>query len=62
MLFGPDAQMELRPWITGHPVALVIIAGLGIFLWMQLPPFRPFLIGVIVVGAAIGAVLWWKHR
>ena len=61
-LFGPDAQMEMRPWITSHPIALVIAAGFGAILWIQVPQFRPFLIGSVAVGCVIGAVLWWKHR
>jgi hypothetical protein len=61
LLFGPDAQIELRPWVTGHPVGLVIAIGLGVFLWIALPPFRGFLIGALALGVVIGALLWWKH-
>ena len=61
-LFGPDAQIEIRPWITGHPVGLVIAVGLGILLWVALPGVRMFLVGAVALGGLIGAVLWWKHR
>jgi hypothetical protein len=61
-MFGPDGQIEFLPWITGHPVGLVIAVGLGILLWVALPGARMFLVGAVAVGGLIGAMLWWKHR
>ena len=61
-LFGPDGQIELRLWVTEHPVGGVLALGLGIYLWTALPEFRLFLVGAVALGVVIGLVLWLKHR
>lgn len=61
-LFGPDAQIELRPWITGSRVGAVLSIGLGLVLWFAVGEARPFLLGALALGGLIGLVLWWKHR
>ncbi len=61
-LFGPDGQIELRLWVTEHPVGAVLALGLGIYLWIALPEFRFFLVGAVALGVVIGLVLWLKHR
>ena len=59
LLFGPDAQIKLRPWITGSRIGGLLTLGLAVYLWIALPVFRFFLIGAIAVGIVIGLVLWW---
>ncbi len=48
--------------ITGSRIGGVLALGLGVYLWIALPPFRLFVVGVIVLGVVIGLLLWWKHR
>ena len=48
--------------ITGSRVGALIGLGLGIGLFLSVPPTRPFLLGAIGLGALIGLILWWKHR
>jgi hypothetical protein len=62
LLFGPDAQIELRPWITGSRVGAILTVGLGVFLWIALPESHAFLLGALALGVLFGLILWWKHR
>jgi len=60
------ANKRLPQWgnliITGSAVGGVLAIALALEAWFALPPVRPFLVGVLVVGAAIGTALWWRHR
>ena len=62
LLFGPDAQIELRPLITGSRVGAILTVGLGLFLWIALPESQAFLLGALALGVLIGIALWFKHR
>lgn len=62
MMFGPDMQIQWKPTISGHPVGIVLIIGLGLVLLGRVPLFLPFLIGTVALGTLVGFVLWWKHR
>jgi hypothetical protein len=60
---------EVRPFgaagvglLTGHPVGLVVVAGVIVMVMAQLPEARWFFGGSLVLGAAIGLVLWLRHR
>jgi hypothetical protein len=54
--FGPDAQIQHRPWITGHPIGLVLTLGVGAALWFVAPLSRAFLLGALVGGVMIAIV------
>lgn len=61
-LFGPHGQIESRLWITGSRIGGFLTLGLGVYLWIALPVFRPFLVGAVAVGIVVGLALRWKHR
>ena len=61
-LFGPELQIENKPRITAHPVAWVLIIGIGAMLFLAVPFGAPFLVFALLGGAVLGALLWWKHR
>lgn len=47
---------------TGHPVGLVIAAGLFVMVLAGIPESRWFLAGVLTLGAFGGFLLWLRHR
>jgi hypothetical protein len=48
--------------LTGHPVGLVVIAGVILLTMEHVPAARWFFGGSLVVGGAIGFALWLHHR
>jgi hypothetical protein len=60
-IFGPNAAI-LMPWITSHPVGLVLAIGVSLVVFIGLPESRLFIVGSVALGGLFGAVLWWKHR
>lgn len=48
--------------LTGHPVGLVVVAGVVLLVMEQLPEARLFFGGSLLLGLAIGLVLWLRHR
>ena len=62
---SPEERPEVKIGmlrITGSPVGGLLAIGLGIYLWVALPPFRVFLVAALALGGLIGFLLWWKHR
>jgi hypothetical protein len=47
---------------TGHPVGLVVVLGVILMVMEQLPEARWFFGGSVLLGGAIGLVLWLRHR
>ncbi len=62
LLFGPDAQIELRPWITGSRVGLVLAIGLAALVYSIGPEGRIFVLGSLALGVVFGLILWLRHR
>lgn len=48
--------------LTGHPVGLVVVAGVILMVTEQLPVARWFFGGSLLLGVAIGVLLWLDHR
>jgi hypothetical protein len=48
--------------LTGHPVGLVVVAGVILMAMERLPEARWFFGGSLLLGAAIGLVLRLRHR
>jgi hypothetical protein len=46
---------------TGHPIGLLIVAGLLLMGLVGLPEFRWFFACSIALGAALGFILWVRH-
>jgi hypothetical protein len=48
--------------LTGHPVGLVVAAGVALITMEAIPASRWFVAGSLVVGGAFGFFLWLHHR
>ena len=48
--------------IPGTKAGAVVSIGLVIVAWIAVPLARPFLLGTVLVGGAIGGFLWWMHN
>jgi uncharacterized membrane protein len=61
-------EARLRPQqmgtviVTESPIALIIIALLVMMMIYKVPESAVFFLGVLVLGALTGLVLWWRHR
>lgn len=48
--------------LTGHPIGLVIVAGVLCMGLVGIPEARLFFAASICLGAVLGFVLWLRHR
>jgi hypothetical protein len=56
-IFGGETQMgAARPWITAHPVGILLALGVGALLWFGVPETRAFVLGALA-GGVILAIL-----
>lgn len=47
---------------TGHPIGLLIVAGLLLMGLIGLPEFRWFFVVSLALGGVFGLILWRLHR
>ncbi|GEM_PF-3524170 len=48
--------------MTGHPVGLLVVAGVVWIALMKMPEARVFMLVSLALGALVGLVLWLKHK
>jgi len=58
MPFGPYGGGQF----TSHPIGLVIVIGFIAMALVGVPEARGFLAISLVLGAAFGLFLWFRHR
>jgi hypothetical protein len=47
---------------TSHPIGLVIVIGFIVMALVAIPEARWFLAASVILGAALGLILWLLHR
>lgn len=47
--------------VPGTKAGLVVSIGMVVIAFFAIPLARPFILGAIGLGAAVGAFLWWLH-
>jgi len=47
---------------TGHPIGFVVVVGILIVGLVGIPEWRWFFGATLVVGGAVGYLLWRRHR
>ena len=48
--------------VPGTRAGAVVSVGLFVVAWLAIPLARPFILGVVGFGAALGALLYWRHN
>jgi hypothetical protein len=48
--------------VPGTKVGGIVSVGLVVVAWIAIPLARPFILGVVGVGAILGGFLWWLHN
>jgi hypothetical protein len=48
--------------VPGTRAGAVVSVGLFVVAWLAIPLARPFILGVVGVGVALGAFLYWRHN
>ena len=48
--------------VPGMRAGAVVSLGLVVVAWLAIPLARPFILGVAGLGAALGALLYWRHN
>jgi hypothetical protein len=48
--------------VPGTKAGAVVSVGLVVVAWLAIPLARAFILGVVSVGAALGALLYWRHN
>lgn len=63
---GPDVVRPYGPYgaglLTGHPVGLVVVAGVILMTLFEVPGALWFLAGSLLLGGLAGIFLWLRHR
>ena len=47
--------------IPGTKAGAIVSLGLVVLAWIAIPVARPFILGTVGIGLAVGLLLWWKH-
>ena len=47
---------------TSHPIGLVIVIGFVVMALVGIPEARWFLAASVILGGALGLILWLRHR
>jgi len=47
--------------VPGTRAGAIVSLGLVILAWIAIPVARPFVLGTVGLGLAVGLLLWWKH-
>jgi hypothetical protein len=47
--------------IPGTRAGAIVSLGLVVLAWIAIPVARPFILGTVGLGLALGLLLWWKH-
>jgi hypothetical protein len=48
--------------VPGTRAGAIVSIGLAVIAWIGLPEARPFILGTIGLGIAVGLLLQWKHN
>ena len=48
--------------VPGTRAGAVVSLGLVVVAWLAIPLARPFILGVVGLGAFLGAFLYWLHN
>jgi len=48
--------------VPGTRAGAVVSLGLVVVAWLAIPLARPFILGVVGLGAVLGALLYWLHN
>ena len=57
----PFGRFGAGVW-TGHPVELVVVLGFLLIGLIGLPEWRLFFAATVLLGGAVGYVLWRRHQ
>jgi len=47
--------------VPGTRAGAIVSLGLVVIAWLAIPIARPFILGTVGLGFAVGLILWWKH-
>lgn len=47
--------------VSGSPTGAFVTASIVLIAFIAIPLARPFLLGTLGLGSALGFVLWWRH-
>jgi len=48
--------------VPGTHAGAVVSIGLVVLAWLAIPIARPFILGTVGLGLAVGLLLWWRHN
>jgi hypothetical protein len=48
--------------VPGTRAGAVVSVGLFVVAWLAIPVARPFILGVVGLGAVLGIFLYWLHN
>jgi hypothetical protein len=48
--------------VPGTKAGAVVSVGLFVVAWLAIPVARPFILGVVGLGAVLGIFLYWLHN
>ena len=48
--------------VPGTRAGAVVSLGLVVVAWLAIPLARPFILGVVGLGAVVGGFLYWLHN
>jgi hypothetical protein len=55
--FSPFGNLS----VPGTRAGAIVSIGMVVLAWIAIPLARPFLLGTVGLGCALGLVLWWRH-
>jgi len=57
----PQGHRGAGQW-TGHPAGLVVVIAVMLMVLVGIPEARPFFVAALLLGAALGCILWLRHK